>query len=100
MLVIVWEYQVKPDMESQFERLYGPEGDWVKLFRNAPGFVRTDLLRHEHLPGRYMTLDYWNDAEDFTRFQGEFQAEYEALDDRCAPLTSQEILVGRYNITL
>jgi heme-degrading monooxygenase HmoA len=97
MLVIIWEYQVRVGEELRFEDIYGPEGEWVKLFRRSSGFVRTELLRHEHVPGRYATLDYWNSADAFAEFQRNFQKEYVELDERCGPLTSLENLVGQFN---
>jgi len=43
--VILWEFLVKPGREKEFERIYGPEGDWARLFARAEGYVRSDLLR-------------------------------------------------------
>jgi hypothetical protein len=28
----IWEYQVRPDRVDEFERLYGPQGEWSGLF--------------------------------------------------------------------
>ena len=97
MFVIIWEYQVKAGAEEEFERLYGSEGEWVTLFSRTTGFVRTELLRHEHVPGRYATLDYWKSAGDFARFQKEHQKAYIELDEQCGPLTTLENLVGQFN---
>ena len=36
---------------------YGPEGDWARLFRTAPGFLGTTLLKGEGPPPEYLTLD-------------------------------------------
>src|SRR4030095_1027893 len=55
VFVTVWEYEVRLGMEAAFERLYGEHGAWVRLFREQPGYLRTDLLRGER-HGHYLTL--------------------------------------------
>jgi hypothetical protein len=32
MFLALWEYEVKPGCEERFENVYGPEGDWARLF--------------------------------------------------------------------
>ncbi len=31
MFLILWEFEVKPGEETAFEKVYGPEGQWVEL---------------------------------------------------------------------
>jgi len=45
MHVIVWEFRVKSGHEGEFERIYGPGGDWARLFGRADGFLGIELLR-------------------------------------------------------
>ncbi len=45
MFVTLWEYEVKPSCEERFEKVYGPEGDWAKLFRSDGNYLETRLLR-------------------------------------------------------
>ncbi|SHO53738.1 hypothetical protein [Desulfopila aestuarii] len=40
---IIWEYTVKEKYLDQFLRIYSPGGEWVKLFREYPGFIKTEL---------------------------------------------------------
>ena len=28
----IWEYQVKQDQTEAFRRIYGPDGEWIRLF--------------------------------------------------------------------
>jgi len=95
MIVIVWEFRVRPGREAEFERAYGPEGDWARLFRRSPGYRGTELLRDPHDPERYLTLDRWADAAAFETFQAEHRADYLALDEACEPLCGEERLLGR-----
>jgi hypothetical protein len=54
--LVVWEFEVRPGCESEFEKVYGSTGDWVRLFRTANGFVRTELTRKGGSPRHYITL--------------------------------------------
>ena len=38
-IVHVWEFQVRPGRESEFESHYGPDGTWARLFRSAEGYL-------------------------------------------------------------
>ena len=40
---IIWEYIVKEKYLDQFLRIYSPGGEWAKLFREYPGFIKTEL---------------------------------------------------------
>ncbi|HKK09177.1 MAG TPA: antibiotic biosynthesis monooxygenase, partial [Gemmatimonadota bacterium] len=81
---------------ARFEQVYGPDGDWVRLFRKARGHHSTRLLRDEAAPGRYLTVDEWESRSAFDAFRARFSGAFEALDERCASLTSTEELIGHF----
>ena len=35
---------VKADRSAEFEKIYGENGAWVKLFQNGSGYLGTELL--------------------------------------------------------
>lgn len=94
MIEILWEFHVIPGKESEFERHYGPQGTWVQLFRKAPEFVRTDLLRDPEVHGRYLTIDCWTDLRAYDAFKHNFATEYHAIDAQMEALTQSETKVG------
>ncbi len=94
--VVVWEFQVRSGCEEEFERVYGAEGDWVQLFRQAQGFVRTDLLRDHTQADRYLVLDYWDSPELYDAFRSTNAGAYSELDKRCVALTMAEKPVGSF----
>lgn len=98
MIVIVWELRVQPGQAAGFERAYGPEGDWARLFRRSPAYHGTELLRDADDPERYLTLDRWDRPSDFEAFKAEHGEEYHALDQACGSLCSGEQLVGRFSV--
>jgi heme-degrading monooxygenase HmoA len=94
--VYIWSFEVNPLSEPEFERTYGREGAWVQLFRHAPGYLETDLLRDLETPGRYLTIDRWESRQAFERFHQRFRSEFERLDRLCESLTRREVLVGHF----
>ena len=92
----VWEFIVAPHQEREFLEAYGPSGAWSSLFRRAPGYVETLLLRDQAVPGRFLTIDRWRSAEAHDAFRASFHAEYEALDRACEALTQHEASLGAY----
>ena len=94
--VILWEFRARPGSEAAFEAAYGPEGDWARLFRRAPGYLGTELLRAPE-KGRYVTIDRWVSSEEFEAFRELYRPEYEDLDRRCADLTIEETPLGKFD---
>ena len=41
MFLALWEYEVKPGCQERFQKAYGQQGDWAKLFRNDPNYRET-----------------------------------------------------------
>ncbi|WP_404294004.1 antibiotic biosynthesis monooxygenase family protein [Microvirga sp. RSM25] len=94
--MIVWEFSVPSEHRLAFEEVYGPEGAWAVLFRTAPGYLGTELLRDEQTIGRYLTVDRWSTPEDFAAFKSTSGAAYESLDRQCESLTAREVKVGTF----
>ena len=94
MYIIIWEYIVKIGQETEFEKTYGSNGDWVQLFKQADGYLGTDLLHDVGIPRRYITIDRWISSTAYTTFQENYDAAYEAMDARCEDLTEHEALIG------
>lgn len=94
--VHIWEFVVAREHVRDFERAYGPDGEWVQLFRRAPGYVRTELLRDPVNPLRYVTIDAWDSKAAHDAFRSQFAKEFTALDAKCAAWTTSEKEIGRF----
>ena len=92
----IWEFTVLPARQAEFESHYGPGGGWETLFRQAPGYLGTELLRDRMDPQRYLTIDRWENAEAWRDFRRRFAAEYERLDREFEGLTAREAPLGEY----
>lgn len=98
MFVILWEFRTREKSRAAFLRAYGNQGQWVRLFRKAPGYLGTRLLADpdDHL--NFFTLDCWQSAAAFCLAKQRFQAEYRALDAVCERLTRHERRIGSFRI--
>jgi len=100
MFVILWEFEVKPGSEDRFQKAYGPEGDWVRLFRGDPHFRGTQLLRDSSRALWYFTIDLWDSEADYLAFLDGHRTAYEDLDHAAEGLTFRERRVLSFTLDL
>jgi ribosomal-protein-alanine N-acetyltransferase len=86
----LWEFSVAPEQQAAFERHYGPDGTWARLFRRAPGYLGSELLHQGAKPLHYVTADRWEGVEAWRAFRSRFADEYERLDREFEALTIHE----------
>jgi heme-degrading monooxygenase HmoA len=93
---ILWEFHVIPEFQSQFEHVYGPDGDWAHFFRSGNGYFGTELIRDETNPDRYVTLDLWSSRADYESFRKQYADEYHRIDQSCERMTNNERALGTF----
>jgi heme-degrading monooxygenase HmoA len=74
VIALVFSYEVRETAE--FERVYGPEGEWAQFFRQGRGYVGTELLRDVESPSRYLVVDRWESVDAYNAFVCEHRDEY------------------------
>ena len=84
-----------PEKVAAFIAAYKDDGAWAKLFAQAEGYVGTELLCSTD-GARYITIDRWQHAEEFARFQEQFGDKYKALDTELEGLTVRERKLGMF----
>lgn len=94
VIALVFTYEVGDAPE--FERVYGPEGDWAQFFRGGRGFVGTELLRDVEQPGRYLVVDRWESREAYNEFVEEHREEYMRRVDETAFNYDRELRLGTF----
>ena len=94
--VLLWEFEVRPTAAVEFERRYGPDGAWAALFREAPDYIGTALLRDDGQPARYLTIDRWRSRQAYDAFRSANAGRYGALDEECEHLTTSERILGAF----
>jgi hypothetical protein len=96
MFLALWEFDVKPGCDERFESVYGPDGDWVQLFRRDPAYQRTLLLRDPFRDHSYVTCDFWESRKAYESFRQNNLDAYLTLDKRCEELTTAERKIGGF----
>ena len=87
---------MKEGQEAAFERIYGPAGDWCRLFSQAGGYLGSDLYKDEKVPCRYLTVDRWASQGDYQAFHLAHGRAYRALDELCTDLSEREACLGAF----
>jgi hypothetical protein len=96
LFVTLWEFEVKSGSEELFERTYGPDGEWARLFQRDARYGGTRLLRDLGAARVYVTMDSWESRAAYEEFRETFAAGYEELDRECRALTARERHLGEY----
>jgi heme-degrading monooxygenase HmoA len=94
VIALVFSYEVRD--AAEFERAYGPDGDWAQFFRTGRGYVGTELLRDVETPGRYLVVDRWESADAYNAFASEHREEYMGRVDDSRFHYDQELRLGTF----
>jgi quinol monooxygenase YgiN len=93
MIAIMWQFDVKPGREAEFEELYGVDGEWTAMNRAARSFLGNSFLRDQNRSSRYILIEYWSEMlvyEQHRVFRSDVIASFEerrrALVDVIEPL--------------
>jgi heme-degrading monooxygenase HmoA len=98
MFVALWEFEVKPGCEERFEKVYGPDGEWAKLFRSDSCYIETRLVKDTFRRGAYLTMDFWQSRKAYQAFLASHKSQYQAMDAQADKLTSKECRIGWYEL--
>ena len=90
VFVRIWQYDVDPECEAEFERAYSSDGDWARLFGRSGGYCGTELFRLVGQPLRYLTVDRFESAAAWHTFLSEHGGDYAALDRVTEGMTLDE----------
>lgn len=61
MIAIMWQFDVKPGREKEFEQLYGVDGDWTQINRQTRSYLGSSFLRDQSSASRYVVIEYWSE---------------------------------------
>jgi heme-degrading monooxygenase HmoA len=97
LFVALWEFEVKPGSEEKFEKVYGADGAWARLFARDAAYRGTRLVKDVERERVYLTLDFWETREAYEKFKKENAAEYARMDRECEGMTTREVKIGEYS---
>ena len=79
-----------------FEKVYGADGAWAKLFARDAAYRETRLVRDVERERVYLTLDFWETREAYEKFKEMHAEEYDRMDRECEGMTLQEKVIGEF----
>ncbi len=94
--VVIWRFRPRVGREREFERAYGPSGEWANMFRRGDGYLGTELLQRSDDSREYLTLDRWASRAAYEAFRARQSSEYLRLDHLLEALTEEETLLGAF----
>jgi len=97
VFIILWEYQVSQEKQSEFEFVYSPAGAWAELFKKGAGYAGTELLRDQTNSNRYFLIDRWLTRKECETFMFQYEDEYKALSEEYKDLVKSESLIGKWD---
>lgn len=98
MLLVLWEYDVRPEAVEEFESLYRADGAWGDLMRQGPGFVSITLWHDRRQPLRYVVADRWTSEPLYDDFIRRNTSAIDALNERSSATRTREHLIGRFDL--
>ena len=61
MIAIMWQFDVKNGRETEFEQLYGVEGEWTAINRHTRSYLGSSFLHDQNRSSRYIVIEYWSE---------------------------------------
>ena len=61
MIAVVWQFDVEPGRETEFEQFYGANGEWTALNRRSRSYIGSAFLRDQNRAARYLMIEYWSE---------------------------------------
>jgi heme-degrading monooxygenase HmoA len=61
MIAIMWQFEVKHGHETDFEQMYGVEGEWTAMNRLSRSYLGTSFLHDQNRSSRYIVIEYWSE---------------------------------------
>ncbi|CDG40739.1 MULTISPECIES: hypothetical protein [Asaia] len=95
---IVRAFSVVPSQTALFESTYGPEGPWVRLYRNVRDYLGTRLIADLDKPGDYIAIDEWTSHGAYLDFQKDHPDAFAALNEACSPLIQDWHFIGAFQV--
>ena len=82
MIAIVWQFDIKPGQEAEFEKFYGANGEWTALNRKSRSYLGSSFLRDQSRKERYLMVEYWSEMLVYEQHKSHRSVEILELEAR------------------
>ncbi len=86
MIAIMWQFDVKTGRETEFERLYGADGEWTAINRHTRSYLGSSFLHDQNRPARYIVIEYWSEMLVYEQHRASRATAVASLEERSATL--------------
>lgn len=86
MIAIMWQFEVKNGRETEFEQLYGVDGEWTAINRQSRSFLGSSFLHDQNSLSRYIVIEYWSEMIVYEQHRESRSAKIESLRERSGTL--------------
>jgi len=97
VIAVVWQFEVKPGQQEEFEKFYGADGEWTALGRRSRSFLGSSFLRDQARGTNYLLVEYWSEMVVYERHHADFEEEVQALEQQRASLVDSSMPLGLFN---
>jgi len=82
MIAIMWQFDVKNGHETEFEQLYGVEGEWTAMNRHTRSYLGSSFLHDQNRSSRYIVIEYWSEMIVYEQDRASRAAAIASLEGR------------------
>ena len=75
VIALVWQFEVKPGKQGEFEAFYGADGAWTTLSRKSRSYLGSSFLRDLAETRRYLVAEYWSEMVVYEKHHSTFEIE-------------------------
>ena len=86
MIAIMWQFDVKNGRETEFEQLYGADGEWTAMNRRTRSYLGTSFLHDQNRASRYIVIEYWSEMIVHEQHRTFRSAAIASLEERSSAL--------------
>jgi quinol monooxygenase YgiN len=94
VIAIVWQFDVRPGSESEFEDFCGADGEWNAVNRHNRSYLGSSFLRDQNNAERYLLIEYWSEMLVYEQHRSYRSDEIARLDARRQALVSSVTPLG------
>jgi hypothetical protein len=98
VIAVVWQFDVQPGRNHEFETFYGADGPWTGLSRRSRSFLGSSFLRDLAQPDRYLVIEYWSEMVVYEKHHADFQDEVNQLERQRSTLLVDALPLGLFNV--
>ena len=94
MIAIMWQFDVKDERKTEFEELYGIDGEWATMNRQTRSYLGSSFLRDQNRSSRYVVVEYWSEMVVYEQHRAYRSDVIDALETRLAEIVKSIEPVG------